>query len=446
MRVLGLVSMFLLAFSLYGGNVVRKSGENVFVSSQVDGTNIISIHFKRCMANELYTFYQVSLVSGDKTTIVNSSYSDNIGPYMINNSYWCGGNHLYNDNRTKTAYNVSAECLVDGRLLADGESVEADKVVINVENVIYNPLSANTAGGVVTFSDILCSEYVTYTVSGGCVQVDLRHEYKNTIPVRVDRYYGMQSMFEGEDELLTPLGEYYVWTPISAVSRFTKDAYPEFRWFVERNDKCHQSSYLFNRGLGTHCDVAGNDVVFIGNSSNKCYHKQIGGAMRNAGDTDYWSGVYSWFVSPLLDDGGVFACRGLADGKKAVIVSCADKGEYSISLPDDLQEAAMLVVEKSSGVRSVEIDGNSLVVTTDAEATAVVAFDDADGGMETIGSDDGLCVVGGDGALFVRDDGDDAKVYSVDGRIVAEGNGRIDCPKGVYVVAAGGESKKVVVR
>ena len=336
MRVLGLFIVVLSAFSSYGESVVKKIGENVFVSSDIDGANTISIQFKRCMANELYTFYNVSLISGGRTTTVNSAYSDNIGPYLIANSGWCGGNHLYSDNKTHTAYTVFVECLADGRALEDGETVNARKTVINVENVIYNPRSAQNNGGTVTFTDILCKEFVTYTVIGGCIQVDLRHEYENTIPVTVERYYGMQSMFEGEDEILTPLGEYCSWTPLRDVSRFTKDAYPEFRWFVERNDKCSQSAYLFNRGLGSHCDVAGNDVVFIGNSYNKSYHKQIGGAERKSGDSDCWSGVYSWFVSPLRDDGGVFACRAIADGEDAVVVSCYGEGEYTVDLPEYL--------------------------------------------------------------------------------------------------------------
>ena len=140
MRVLGLFIVVLSAFSSYGESVVKKIGENVFVSSDIDGANTISIQFKRCMANELYTFYNVSLISGGRTTTVNSAYSDNIGPYLIANSGWCGGNHLYSDNKTHTAYTVFVECLADGRALEDGETVNARKTVINVENVIYNEL------------------------------------------------------------------------------------------------------------------------------------------------------------------------------------------------------------------------------------------------------------------------------------------------------------------
>lgn len=447
MRVLGLFIVVLSAFSSYGESVVKKIGENVFVSSDIDGANTISIQFKRCMANELYTFYNVSLISGGRTTTVNSAYSDNIGPYLIANSGWCGGNHLYSDNKTHTAYTVFVECLADGRALEDGETVNARKTVINVENVIYNPRSAQNNGGTVTFTDILCKEFVTYTVIGGCIQVDLRHEYENTIPVTVERYYGMQSMFEGEDEILTPLGEYCSWTPLRDVSRFTKDAYPEFRWFVERNDKCSQSAYLFNRGLGSHCDVAGNDVVFIGNSYNKSYHKQIGGAERKSGDSDCWSGVYSWFVSPLRDDGGVFACRAIADGEDAVVVSCYGEGEYTVDLPEYLCGRKIGVVEKSSGIQDVSCRGNELVVKTDAEAVVVVAFDAGDGFVETINGDgEALCVIGGEGSLFVRNSVDSARIYTIDGRMVAEGNGQIECPKGLYVVAAAGEARKVMVR
>lgn len=374
MRVLGLFSIIIFAFSVYGGNIVKKVGENVFVSSPLEGTDTVSFHFRRCMANELYTFYSVSLISGEENVIVNQAYSDNIGPYSIVNGGWCGGNHLYLDNKTRTACTVSVECFADGCRLFEDEAVDAEKVEINVENVIYNPLSVQNAGGKITFFDTLCLEYVKYTVFDGCVQVDLRHEYKNGIPVTVDRYYGMQSMFEGEEEILTPLGEYSSWTPVSKVSRFTKDACPEFRWFIERNDKGYQSAYLFNRGLGTHCDVADDDVVFIGNSYGKCYHKQIGAVERVAGDSDYWSGVYSWFSSPLFDAGGVFACRGIADNRQTVIISCAKKGEFMIPLPEYLHGRKINMVESSSGMEDVSVAGNILFVKSNGAATAVVAF------------------------------------------------------------------------
>ena len=79
---------------------IRKAGENVYVSSQIDDHHEINYWFKKCMANDLFTFYRVSVTSGTTgTTVVNEAYSDNIGPFEIRGGGWCGGNHLFTDSR-----------------------------------------------------------------------------------------------------------------------------------------------------------------------------------------------------------------------------------------------------------------------------------------------------------------------------------------------------------
>jgi hypothetical protein len=40
---------------------------------------------------------------------------------------------------------------------------------------------------------------------------------------------------KGETKTLTPGGEYSVWTDEANVSSFPESAYPDFRWFIERN-------------------------------------------------------------------------------------------------------------------------------------------------------------------------------------------------------------------
>ena len=40
---------------------IRKAGENVYVSSQIDDHHEINYWFKKCMANDLFTFYRVSV-------------------------------------------------------------------------------------------------------------------------------------------------------------------------------------------------------------------------------------------------------------------------------------------------------------------------------------------------------------------------------------------------
>ena len=69
------------------------------------------------------------------------------------------------------------------------------------------------------------------------------------------------------------------------------------------------------------------------------------------------------------------------------------------------------------------------------------------GGVEDVKATDNLYAVGGQGELLVYCESGNARVYSVDGRLVAEGKGFIKCPKGMYIVVAeNGESKKLIVR
>ena len=88
-------------------------------------------------------------------------------------------------------------------------------------------------------------------------------------------YYGMQSMFDKETHTLTANGKYVDWTVQKDVSTFTKKEYPSFRRFIEKSANAYQSSYLFADGLGNHEEISDDDIIFIGNSSNKTYHKII---------------------------------------------------------------------------------------------------------------------------------------------------------------------------
>ncbi|MCS2866354.1 hypothetical protein NXW13_23345 [Bacteroides thetaiotaomicron] len=74
---------------------------------------------------------------------------------------------------------------------------------------------------------------------------------------------------------LTANGKYVDWTVQKDVSTFTKKEYPSFRRFIEKSANAYQSSYLFADGLGNHEEISDDDIIFIGNSSNKTYHKII---------------------------------------------------------------------------------------------------------------------------------------------------------------------------
>lgn len=152
--------------------------------------DLIKIEFKKCMANELYTFSSVSL----NDVVVNKTESDNIGPFLVS-GFWLGGNHLAPDG-TKTAKTDSVHVKIDGQYLTPDAAVNglpAEVLEIDVYNTLY-------------YSDrqTFCKEHVNYSVSGNSIEVEAVHDYCYPKPLTIDRYYGMQSMFCGETEVLLP--------------------------------------------------------------------------------------------------------------------------------------------------------------------------------------------------------------------------------------------------
>ena len=286
-----------------GASQVELKGEMLAVSGDTGDGHAIVMEFSRCMANELYTFSRVT-VDG---AVVNRATSDNIGPFLIKNSGWTGGNHLMPDGVTHSAHTLSVTIAADGKILECDTVMTARSVVVTVVNRLLCPFDASSTFAI---------ETMRYTVQGNSIQVDAEHQFQNPEPLVVERYYGMQSMMIDENAVLTPEGEYSQWTPVAKVDRFAKSAAKGFDTFIERSDKCYQAAYMCPEvGLGDRHAVKPDDVVFIGNSWSKCYHKLMGDVEVKKGDTARWKGVYSWFVVPVTDNECEFAYRGYIDGK-----------------------------------------------------------------------------------------------------------------------------------
>ncbi len=280
-------------------------------TENVDGVGVVRIEFANCMANNLYTFKSVSIDGA----VLNLTDSDNIGPFLIS-SGWTGGNHVNHD--AKSAKTVSVSVKVDGAEISREESGKYDNcrvVDIEVVNELYKPGAE---------PDIFATETMSYRVAGNSIDVTARHEYKTAVAERIDRYYGMQSMFIGETEILTPGGAYSRWTPVAEVNRFTKKSAPRFTTFVEHSDRGYQATYMTRDGLGDRHMVADDDWVFIGNSYSKSYHKLIGDRTVKAGDETLWHGVYTWFTRPVVDecgsaeDSGTFIYKGFLNGEETL--------------------------------------------------------------------------------------------------------------------------------
>ena len=289
--------------------IVTTGNGKVSYSANVDGAGKIDISFANCMANELFTFKSVA-VNG---TIVNETHSDNIGPFGLVGGGWSGGNHLNGDTKSARTESVTVEA--DGRRLNINcpDTVECGILSVKVVNTLFLP--SDTVP--------LCTETISYTVAGNSIEVDARHDFVYPAPVKIDRYYGMQSMMIGETEILTPGGLYSHWTPVAEVDRFTKGSAPDFCTFVEHSPAAYQAAWLDpGIGLGDRAMVDDDDWAFIGNSWSKSYHKTIGSRTISKGDTTLWHGIYSWFDTPLIDGcasrPGAFAFVGSSRGRKAM--------------------------------------------------------------------------------------------------------------------------------
>lgn len=352
-----------------------------------EDSHMITYRFEKCMANNLYTFSRVFF---DGYTVNSAQYSDNIGPFSVVGLGWVGGNHL--SGTAITAETKSVKIEIDGEELTENISDRpVQRVDIYVENDIYN------------FAD----ESMHYIVMGNSIQVEGSHKYTCTTNKTVDRYYGMQSMFEGETAILTPQGHYPRWTQTAKVSQFTKGAYPDFSLFVERSARCHQAAYMTRDGIGDRHMVKDADVVFIGNSYGKSYHKTMGSAVVKPGDETYWKGVYTWFKTPEVnasdDNAGEFVYDGFFDGKEA---------RFRVS---DNEKAS---VQIAGGVESAVVDDAAVKIASAAPGEIVI------------------------GENFVN-----ASVYAISGRKIAAGAGSHNVASGIYIVTDGaGHVQKLIVK
>ena len=367
---------------------VKITGEDLYISAKLDAKTDILYWFKKCMFNELFTFYRVGTIDNNMpapatlpdaspTSLLNLAYSDNIGPFNITGYGWCGGNHPYLDEVTQTARNIGYRIYIDGKEIKTDLSTLTKEIKIEVINEIMNPSKADTSSGKTLLNEILCIETVNYSIYRNNIQVLVIHEFQNESPVTVQMYYGMQSMFDKETHTLTANGKYVDWTVQKDVSTFTKKEYPSFRRFIEKSANVYQSSYLFADGLGNHEEISDDDIIFIGNSSNKTYHKIIADREHKKGDIIHWSGVYTWFKSPVSDDDDLLCYEGVIDNKKVLFIDCKKNVDRTIQLPVDYTKKSFTIIEKS---KSITITGNKVTakglrIVSDGSGSCVITFD-----------------------------------------------------------------------
>ena len=115
---------------------VALDGEFLAIESRLEGCHSIRYEFSRCMANHIYTFCRVLVDS----VVVNEATSDNIGPFLIENSGWTGGNHLLPDGSPSARTDSISIHNEMGERLGDGFRGDAECVTIRVVNTLLNPI------------------------------------------------------------------------------------------------------------------------------------------------------------------------------------------------------------------------------------------------------------------------------------------------------------------
>lgn len=265
-----------------------KDGDVAFSEKTLGGD--IDITFNKCMANNLYTFSSVAIDG----TVVNRTESDNIGPFLVDQRGWTGGNHTNGDRLS--AFTRSVDIYVDGVKIDTDTVVRGDILTVEVVNQLLEPVDDSD----------FAVERAIYNVSGNTIDVALSHEFQCE-QAMIERYYGMQSMFIDEFETLTPGGAFDTWTtyPVTSTGneiQFTKASAPQFSTFIEHSKGGYQATSLTREGLGDYHLVGDEDIIFIGNSWSKTYHKIIGMQPVGKGDRISWHGYYSWFREPVADN------------------------------------------------------------------------------------------------------------------------------------------------
>ena len=384
----------IISFGCDSAYVTFTSVGNLTYTETTEWGDEVVITFRKCMANNLYTFYSVKLNGKELNS---SQYSDNIGPFLVN-GHWAGGNHLAGN--TKTANTVSFSIKVDEEPKSKAFSTNGSVLTIDVENELF-------------YSDgeKFASEYMTYVVSGNSIEVFGEHVYEHPSKLNVQRYYGMQSMFIGETEILLPGTDIPTWRPITDTSvgheiNITKSSAPNFCTYIEHNANGYQASYMMREDLGNREWVAANDVVFIGNSYSKSYHKLIGDHSVTKGDRSAWHGIYSWFSEPITDN-----CREAGDDLTF------EYGAYIEGAPVVMTLGADGNMTQTAGIEDVVVDGE-----------AQFAF------------------VSGN-TITISNGTPDAYCFDLSGKIIHRGAGSFTCPAGVYIVNdMHGHSAKLLVK
>ena len=353
---------------------VKYDGENLY-AAYIDGAVEYCYWFKKCLANDLFSFYLVGYRATTRTvpsadgitesgiTQLNKASSDNIGPVSMSVGGYVGGNHLYNGT-VKTAKTDSVAVFVDGRSISSGFLGYAKSLAIKVVNTVYDPSVAPAAGAEILTTP-LYTEFVDYRVEKNNIEVGVALQFVPNAPNSLANYYGMQSSFVSETGVMTPNGALASAFSLPSTDSFTKGAYPNFNRFIEKKSEGYQATYLIPNKAGDHSMIADADEIFSRGNTKDYHQVAIGGTV--AGRRITWSGVYTFCASVLEDDASVLAYMGVVNGKDAIFIAAKAACEVNVPIPSAFLFKPCEIVEKVGSIDTdntfVDADGIRITAT-----------------------------------------------------------------------------------
>lgn len=357
---------------------VKVVGDNIYIGSKYSTTKDLLIHFKKCMFNNLMTFYKVGLAYNAQyypannpdravTTAINTATSDNIGPVELTNGvtyFWVGGNHSYNDDGlTKTAECVDYKLYVNSCQKIGDINEQCDSVEIVVTNNLFNPYN---------LSSTIIIETVTYKIKDGTISVNCNHEYKSSITVKT--YYGSQSMAVGNEVLYTN-GHLVDFGAKGDINKL-KSEYPLFNSFTQRDiGKTWYESVRLNPliGIGNHSKIENTDAIYL-SAYSKVYHKMIANKAISANEMLSWNSDYSWYL-PFADNADFLIYESYKNNKTYLTINCKTVKNSSVAIPTKFNGMAFVVVEKTAGITiGEEISTSTLSINSSNSGVVILEF------------------------------------------------------------------------
>lgn len=293
---------------------VKKIGNTCSILTNYNQSYNLLIRFKYCLANNLYTFYEVGLLSKTKNylledveypvdiLIMSQIISDCIGPIVINGGF-VGGNHLYSDGNTKTAISDYYNIKINGNLIEDNKLYKTDELIIETRNSIYD------YSQLPNILSIALYEYVTYRIKKTNIEVFVKHVYQKDVTASL--YYGMQA---NDFSSTWQKNIYVAHSNSNTLQNFTSSidfgkisTYPSIEKAISCNtDKsiC-MSMFLNNVGLSATRSSRMDDSrsVFFTSNLKKQYFTLIDKyESKTNGDTYYWNGCYSFFDNSAISN------------------------------------------------------------------------------------------------------------------------------------------------